>query len=498
MMPLMSGAFVGSFLTAAWACGKPDEVGDVQRQVAVRDTRHQPAVDRVLDVLRDDRLAPAGAAARRRAVVDVRLDLERDRLAAVADDRLPRRPAAAAAPRCRWAASPSAASRPPGRPCRSTGSRRRRDRCSRRRRWRATVSVPPFFAFAGAVVSAARYLASCWADGRAAARASYCCPSSQSCSTCCSSRRPRARSMPQPAARGRTPRAIWTWIAYSFLSFDDVPSLHCPCTPPRRSGLPRARVERVRHRVAHEVEGEHGEQQRETREQHVPPLAWRCWARRPRSSGPSSASAAGRPTPRNDSAASNRIAVGRNVVTNTMIGAARFGSSSLTMIRRFDAPSDRAASTNSFSRKRQHLTADDPGRIGPARERDHGDHDRNARLDQTAEAPVPERARRGQPDRQQQVRNRQPGIDRARDERVDPAAVVAGEQPEEDPDHGGDRGRDERHQQRDPGAVDDPAEHVAADLIDPEQVGRARSGRLAEDVERVRDPPRTARAPRTA
>ena len=56
------------------------------------------------------------------------------------------------------------------------------------------------------------------------------------------------------------------------------------------------------------------------------------------------------PTPRNDSAASNRIAAGRNVVANTMIGAVKFGNNSLTMIRKFEAPSDLDASTNSFSR----------------------------------------------------------------------------------------------------------------------------------------------------
>ena len=173
-------------------------------------------------------------------------------------------------------------------------------------------------------------------------------------------------------------------------------------------------------------------------------------------------------------------------MANTMIGAVRFGNSSLTMIRKFEAPSDRAASTNSFSRNDKHLAPDDPGRIGPARQRDHRDHDRDARLDQAAQAPGPERAGRGQADGQQQVRNGQPRVDRARDHRVDPAAVVAGEQPTEDPEHGRDRRSRRPPRPATPGRRRAcAAEHVAADLVDAEQVGRARPGRLTEDVQRA-------------
>ena len=58
----------------------------------------------------------------------------------------------------------------------------------------------------------------------------------------------------------------------------------------------------------------------------------------------------GTPTPRNDRAASKRMLLGMISVVNTMIGAATFGRISRMMIRKFDEPSDRDASMNSFSR----------------------------------------------------------------------------------------------------------------------------------------------------
>jgi hypothetical protein len=58
----------------------------------------------------------------------------------------------------------------------------------------------------------------------------------------------------------------------------------------------------------------------------------------------------GTPTPKNESPASNRMLLGMIRVVYTMIGAATFGRTSRRMIRRFEAPSEREASTNSFSR----------------------------------------------------------------------------------------------------------------------------------------------------
>ena len=48
-----------------------------------------------------------------------------------------------------------------------------------------------------------------------------------------------------------------------------------------------------------------------------------------------------------------------------------------------------------------------------------------------------------------------------------------------------DRRRDDRHRERHPGAVEDPREHVAAELVDAERVLAARAGRGSELVERL-------------
>ena len=56
------------------------------------------------------------------------------------------------------------------------------------------------------------------------------------------------------------------------------------------------------------------------------------------------------PAPRNDSAASSRIALAIRSVKKTITVEARFGITSVNMIRIGPAPWARAASTNSFSR----------------------------------------------------------------------------------------------------------------------------------------------------
>ena len=56
------------------------------------------------------------------------------------------------------------------------------------------------------------------------------------------------------------------------------------------------------------------------------------------------------PAPRNDSAASSSMALAISSVKNTRTVEARFGSTSVNMIRSGPAPCARAASTNSFSR----------------------------------------------------------------------------------------------------------------------------------------------------
>ena len=97
------------------------------------------------------------------------------------------------------------------------------------------------------------------------------------------------------------------------------------------------------------------------------------------------------------------------------------------MMRRFEAPSERAASTNSFSRSDStwprmmramyvQLTSAITKITVP-----------HAGLDSAAEAAVAERAGRGEADAQQQDREGEQHVDQAREHRVDPAAVVAGD-----------------------------------------------------------------------
>jgi hypothetical protein len=48
------------------------------------------------------------------------------------------------------------------------------------------------------------------------------------------------------------------------------------------------------------------------------------------------------------------------------------------------------------------------------------------------------------------------------------AAVIAGHQAEHRPDRAADQDRDERHLERDPGAMDDPAQQVSPLLVGAE------------------------------
>ena len=74
------------------------------------------------------------------------------------------------------------------------------------------------------------------------------------------------------------------------------------------------------------------------------------------------------------------------------------------MIRRLEAPSERAASTNSFSRSDSTWPRTMRAMYGPVDERDHEDDERHARLDQPAEAAVAPRARGGEAEAEQQDR----------------------------------------------------------------------------------------------
>ena len=68
-------------------------------------------------------------------------------------------------------------------------------------------------------------------------------------------------------------------------------------------------------------------------------------------------------------------------------------------------------------------------------------------------------------DGERQRRQREPGIGDAHDDLVDPAAQVARENAEHGADHAGEDHRGEAHHHRDPGAEDQPRQHVTAQLV---------------------------------
>ena len=96
------------------------------------------------------------------------------------------------------------------------------------------------------------------------------------------------------------------------------------------------------------------------------------------------------------------------------------------------------------------------------------------------DAAVAERARGRDAEGEQQDRERERDVDQAGDGGVDPAAEVAGDHAEHDADADRERGRDERHLERDACAVEDAREHVAADLVDAEEKLELRAGRRPE------------------
>ena len=101
--------------------------------------------------------------------------------------------------------------------------------------------------------------------------------------------------------------------------------------------------------------------------------------------------------------------------------------------------------------------AHDPGRVVPGEQRDD-DHD----------VEQPGADHHGQPDRQQQVGERHRGLGQPVHDRIDPAAQVAGQQAERDPDHERQRGRRRRHQQRDPRPVEHADQQVTAERVGAE------------------------------
>ncbi len=126
---------------------------------------------------------------------------------------------------------------------------------------------------------------------------------------------------------------------------------------------------------------------------------------------PSSAWAAGCRTRGTTACVSTRIASATTSVAFTMIGPAQFGTTWRTMIRVFDAPIARAASTNSRSRSCERRAAHDTGDRAPQQERQQQrDPERAAEVERAERAEVDDADRhRDREERQRRQRDPQVG-----------------------------------------------------------------------------------------
>ena len=82
-----------------------------------------------------------------------------------------------------------------------------------------------------------------------------------------------------------------------------------------------------------------------------------------------------------------------------------------------------------------------------------------------------------QQDGEQHRRKRHPDVDDARDDAVDPAAEIAGDQPEHRADQAGGDRRGEGHDEGDAAAEDQPRQQIAAEAVGAEPDSRARRRR---------------------
>ena len=185
--------------------------------------------------------------------------------------------------------------------------------------------------------------------------------------------------------------------------------------PPRHSDPSLGRVERVAQAVADEVDAEHDQRRSPSPGRHEPPRVG------PRSGRRRSACRARRwrlePKPRNDSAASVRIAVAIISVALTMIGPMAFGRMCRKMIRRSPEPAAFAASTYSFSRSDRKMPRTIRAMLRPEQQRED-DRDAVAGRRCPNYAAATSRTASGGSVRK---------VGEAHEQVVEPAAVVAGE-----------------------------------------------------------------------
>ena len=149
----------------------------------------------------------------------------------------------------------------------------------------------------------------------------------------------------------------------------------------------------------------------------------------------------------------------RLIVATTIIGASAFGSTCARMIRHGVAPEGPRGLHVVVGLDLQDARPHQPGEARPAEDRQHqhdlAHHQQVGRVDVVGE-------RRHEQDAAEQQRDREEDVRDPRDQRVEPAAVVAGDDADGATDeHGRDRG-EHAHQDRGPGTVDGARVDVVA------------------------------------
>ena len=231
-----------------------------------------------------------------------------------------------------------------------------------------------------------------------------------------------------------------------------------------RDAAAEPRVEDVAQPVAEEVEAEDGDHDRGARDRSRPRRSRRCRTCAVASMLPHAASGGCVPRPRKLRVASARIA--DREVDGRQHDQRR--DDVRDHVAEHDPQIVRAEAASRLDEGEahhlEHRRADD------ARERG-GDDD--ADRDHRVRPRRPEQAR--DQDREHEAREREHDVHDAHQRQVDPAAVEAGQQADQGAEDERDRDRDDADLKRDLGAVDDPCERVAADLVRAHRVRPARA-----------------------
>ena len=168
----------------------------------------------------------------------------------------------------------------------------------------------------------------------------------------------------------------------------------------------------------------------------------------------------GSPRPRNDSAASERIATATISTVLAKISGSVFGQDVLADDVGVAGAERPGALDERPLAQGQHLRPHDPSRPGPRRQPDHRDQHRQRRVQQPR-----------QDDHQRQRRDDQEPVLERVEAAVGPAAEVAADEPDDRAQHRRDQRRGEADDDRDPRADQDLREDVGAVLGRPERCG---------------------------